>query len=228
MTADEVIAALAGWLDTGDPFDPVETVEAALEILKRTPTPLGAMRRASLQLAMQGAEAWLKNSEPHVDDSLIRALLHWVQRAEGKDHVTSLHSETYDVPGIGPVPMLYVEAWGAEQGFRRLGFSRDDVYYIVADNGDLGYVRKDVLHVTLRGQGKEFTYTIDKLDRDADEALAFIRRFKETIGNEEFVSEDFATAMYRATQMGQLDGDRFRTLSLLLIAKGFVLPTLTN
>jgi hypothetical protein len=124
--------------------------------------------------------------------------------------------------------MLYVEAWGAEQAFRRLGFSRDDVYYIVADNADRGFVEKNVLHVVLRAQEKEFVYTVGAIDRPMDEARAFIIRFKEALGNSELISEAFGTALYRATQMGAVEGKRFMHLAELLLRKGFVLPALVN
>lgn len=136
-------------------------------------------------------------------------------------------TEPFQVTGVGSVPMLYVEAWGVYEAYRRLGFQDDDIKMEVMDNLDTGTVRKNVLHVTLSAQGKEFVYSLWEIDRSFEDAQKLILDLKTAI-YEEKVSLKEGDAMYRATRVGALDGLVFKELTFRMIDKGFEIPALMN
>lgn len=136
-------------------------------------------------------------------------------------------AEPFDIPGVGLVPMLYIEAWGAYEAFRRLGFKDEEVTLLVAGNVDTGTLRENVLHVVVKSQGLEFVYTVDVIDRSHPEAQEIYRKLIEAIA-ERRIPMPQLDEMYRSTWIGAVDGEHFMALAGLLVSKGFRLVALEN
>lgn len=142
--------------------------------------------------------------------------------------MTTPRTEPYDVPGFGLVPMVYVNAWSAYEAFRRLGFTKDEVEFMCCQNGDLGFVRDNVLHVEVRAQGLDFVYTVDQIDRPREEANECLGKFLNHIAS--LIGQDSPLVMeiYRSTEMGAIDGKHFLTLAAAMVVKGFQLPVVAR
>lgn len=132
----------------------------------------------------------------------------------------------FHVEGIGEVPMLYVETWAVYEAYRRLGFKDEDTVFLVAPNGDTGFIRKDVIHVLLRAQEREFVYSIQPIDRSFEEAKQLLTALKAAIADK-VIPEPQLQEMYRSTEVGG-DVERFQALATGLLMKGFHLPALEN
>lgn len=137
-------------------------------------------------------------------------------------------TEPFDVPGIGLVPMLYVNTWAAYEAFRRLGFTADEVQFICCGNGDLGFVRPNVIHVRVQAQGLEFMYTVAPADRRYEEAQEYLKTYLQTMAALMKSESPLVMEMYRSTEMGELSGEHFMSLTMAMINKGFRLRVIEN
>jgi hypothetical protein len=134
-----------------------------------------------------------------------------------------------DVTGIGAVPMLYIEAWATHEPFRRLGFREDELSYLVGASAQMG--AKEVLHLVLRTQGKEFIYTLLPLDRSVEQATLLLNELCNKIRTGELSDEELER-MYRATRIGTPGPEAIAALRGQLIAaltlKGIGIPAIAN
>ncbi len=125
------------------------------------------------------------------------------------------------------IPHIYVEAWGAYESFRKLGFSDDQVQFVHGPTvnpvtGETG----DQLQVRVVAQSKRFIYTVGPIDEGFERGRAIIYEFKRRIADGE-IKDEVLERMWRSTELGG-NADLFAILSVKLKEKGFVLPALTN
>ena len=128
---------------------------------------------------------------------------------------------------VADIPQIYVEAWGAYESFRKLGFSDDQVQFVHGPSmnpvtGEAG----EQLQVRVVAQDKQFVYVVGALDEGFERGRAIIYELKRRIADRE-ISDDALERMWRSTELGG-NADWFAALSVKLQEKGFVLPALTN
>ena len=122
---------------------------------------------------------------------------------------------------------IYLEAWGAYESYRRLGFADDDVQFVYGPainpvTGEEG----EMLQVNLVCQDKSFVYVVGTLVDGFEKAQGIIQELKRQISSRE-ISDDRLERMWRSTQLGSSPA-RFALLATLVKDKGFILPAVTN
>ncbi len=128
---------------------------------------------------------------------------------------------------VTDIPHIYVEAWGAYESFRKLGFSDDQVQFVHGPCGNpVTGESGEQLQVRVVAQGKQFVYTVGPIDEGFERGRAIIYELKRRIADGE-IKDDALERMWRSTELGS-NADVFATLSVKLQEKGFVLPALTN
>lgn len=122
-----------------------------------------------------------------------------------------------------PPPVL--EAWATWEVLRQLGFSADDIFWIVAFTASAVPKPGLALNVRLAVQGREMLVTCsDSLERDEAEALLQQGiEFGECVNARAF-SEDELTAVLHESYIWKNKA----AFLLVLMAKGFRLPKSTN
>ena len=132
-----------------------------------------------------------------------------------------------EAKAVADIPQIYVEAWGAYESFRKLGFSDDQVQFVYG--AAMNPVTREIgeqLQVRVVAQDKQFVYVVGALDEGFERGRAIIYELKRRIADRE-ISDDELERMWRSTELGG-NADWFAALSIKLQEKGFVLPALTN
>ncbi len=132
-----------------------------------------------------------------------------------------------DATSVTDIPQIYVEAWGAYESMRKLGFSDDEVEFAYGPcrnpvTGESG----EQLQVRLVAQGKRFVYTVGPIDEGFERGRAIIYELKRRIADGE-IRDAALERMWRSTELGGNHG-WFAMLGAKLKEKGFFLPALTN
>ena len=128
---------------------------------------------------------------------------------------------------VADIPHIYVEAWGAYESFRKLGFSDDQVQFVHGPTvnpvtGETGVQ----LQVRLVAQDKQFVYVVGALTEGFERGRAIIYELRRRIADRE-IKDEALEAMWRSTELGG-DVDWFAAFTVKLREMGFVLPALTN
>jgi hypothetical protein len=128
---------------------------------------------------------------------------------------------------VTDIPQIYVEAWGAYESFRKLGFSDDEVETAYGPCGNpVTGESAEQLQVRVVAQGKRFVYVVGPVDEGFERCRAIIYELKRRIADGE-IKDEALVAMWRSTELGS-NADWFAMLSVKLKEKGFFLPALTN
>lgn len=131
------------------------------------------------------------------------------------------------VAALGEVPRVYHEAWAVYEALRRLGFADDEIIAEVQPGFDAdGVAHEEMLHIVVRTQELEFTYSVAPIDRSFDEAQKYWFRLREAISTSA-ITEQELLSLWKSSEMGS-DLEHFTTLATLLTMKGFRIPAAAN
>lgn len=123
---------------------------------------------------------------------------------------------------IDSIPRMYREAWAAYEAFRKLGFKNDDIYPMISNSITHG---KDVFHIVLEAQGKQFIFTIGKIDRPAEEVNEYWNKLIEAVCDMT-LSDDTLHRMWKESFFG--DKNNCKKLLIKISQKGFIIPLSFN
>lgn len=132
-----------------------------------------------------------------------------------------------DATTVTEIPQIYVEAWGAYESFRKLGFRDNEVEIAYGPCGNpVTGESGEQLQVRVVAQGKRFVYTVGPISEGFERGRAIIYELKRRIADRE-IKDEALEAMWRSTELGS-NHSWFAMLGVKLQEKGFVLPALTN
>ncbi|MBM4270531.1 MAG: hypothetical protein FJ144_28650 [Deltaproteobacteria bacterium] len=120
------------------------------------------------------------------------------------------------------IPPLYRATWSVYEALRRLGFGDDDVTFVA---GPTTQVQATCLHVVLTTQGKSFTVTVGELDRPLAEARDLLEKLRLSV-RDRSTPDEVLLRIWRESEMGDIG--YYTDFCGALVARGFVLPAVTN